>query len=79
MDDCTYNRLVNSCVDHFLEVLGPRLDRWAETKARRWTDNVEDEKVIENEGYAHWQARALRRFKLASVYVLLNQLDETEK
>ncbi|CAM9684855.1 unnamed protein product [Ectocarpus sp. 12 AP-2014] len=55
MDDSTYCRLVNSCVDHFLEVLGPRLDRWAETKARRWKDNVEDEQVIEDEGHAHWQ------------------------
>ncbi|CAN0015722.1 unnamed protein product [Ectocarpus sp. 4 AP-2014] len=68
MDDCTYYRLVNSCVDHFLEVLGPRLDRWAETKARRWKDDVEDEQVIEDEGHALWQARTLRRFKLAKLF-----------
>ncbi|CAM9525270.1 unnamed protein product [Ectocarpus fasciculatus] len=74
MDDCTYTRLVNSCVDHFLEVLGPRLDRWAETKARRWKENVEDEKVIEDEGHAHWQARTLGRFNLAHFMKLFEQV-----
>ncbi|CAM9422334.1 unnamed protein product [Ectocarpus sp. 13 AM-2016] len=68
MNDCTYNRLVNSCVDHFLEVLGPQLDRWAETKASRWKDNVEDEQAIEDEGHTHWQARTLKRFKLAKLF-----------
>lgn len=57
MDDQTYHRLVNSCIDHFLTVLGPRLDHWAEGKTARWKESAADEAAVETQGRAHWQAR----------------------
>lgn len=57
MDDRTYHRLVGSCIDHFLTVLGPRLDRWAEDKSVRWKENAGSDEAVEVHGRAHWQAR----------------------
>ena len=58
MDDKTYHRLLNACIDHVLTRLGPRLDRWAEGRAERWRQSwARDEKTIEREGREHWQAR----------------------
>lgn len=55
MDNETYHRLTNMCVDHFLEVLQPRLDQWAERKAKRWQEYADQAA----KGRGHWQARAL--------------------
>lgn len=57
MDDKTYHRLLNSCIDHVVTVLGPRLDEWAEGRTERWKNWARDEKTVQEEGRAHWQAR----------------------
>lgn len=57
MDDQEYYRLLNSCIDHFLGVLGPRLDQWAQGKAERWRLGTSDEDTIREEGRPHWQVR----------------------
>lgn len=57
MDDKSYHRLLNSCIDHVIKVLGPRLDEWAKGKTGRWKSWATDEKAVREEGRAHWQVR----------------------
>ncbi|CAM9524613.1 unnamed protein product [Scytosiphon promiscuus] len=63
MDDRTYHRLVSSCIDHFLTVLGPCLDQWAEGKIVRWKKSAGDEDAVEVHGRAHWQFEDHEEFR----------------
>lgn len=59
MDDEMYYRLTDSCVSYLLDVLQPRLDRWAESRATRWEESIAggEEEGKHGEGRGHWQAR----------------------
>ncbi|CAM9337271.1 unnamed protein product [Hapterophycus canaliculatus] len=63
MDDRTYHRLVSSCIDHFLTVLGPLLDRWAEGKTVRWKESAGGEEGVEVHGRAHSQVEDHQDFR----------------